>query len=234
MLSTKRKIVFFVPPNVHVLDLHGPVQVFSEANEYGAQYELLFCSIRKEIKSSSGICFNHLQKYSSVRIGVGDYLFLPGAEMEYIYSREFKKQKHFLAWLRKIKKLGVTICSVSTGTFIMAEAGILIDTFCTTHWKRIKELRKLYPAAKIERELLIVYDQGIYSSASIISGIDLSLALLQQDYGAVFADGVSRELGIPYRRAVSKTIDSIYLNFRNHMDQKVHVVQNWLIENINS
>jgi len=228
----KRKTVFFIPDYVHVLDLSGPVQVFYEANCYGASYELLYCSLEKQITSSAGLSFAPAQSYADIRLQEGDYIFLPGAGMEYLRSAAFKSQKKFFEWLIENHHSGVNICSVCTGAFILAQTGLLNSKTCTTHWKRTGELKKSYPALQIKNDVLYTHEDNIYTSAGITSGIDLSLAIVEEHYGALFAHKISRELLVYYRRGPDHTQQSVYLNYRNHIHTGIHNVQDWLIENL--
>jgi transcriptional regulator GlxA family with amidase domain len=231
-MSLKRKIVFFVPEMVHVLDLTGSIQVFYEANSYGANYELLFFSLVNNVKSSAGLIFSTLTHFSKINIEKGDFIFLPGAEMDYLRSENFKKEKKFFTWLMKKHKAGVNICTVCTGAFILAETGLLNLKPCTTHWKRIGELKESYPLLQIKNDVLYTHEDNLYTSAGITSGIDLSLAIVEEHYGPLFAHKISRELLVYYRRSGNHTQQNVYLNYRNHMQTGIHSVQDWLIANI--
>jgi transcriptional regulator GlxA family with amidase domain len=228
----KRKIAFFVPEMVHLLDLTGPIQVFYEANSYGANYELLYFSLEKNVISSAGLSFSHIQSYSNIHLEKGDYIFLPGAEMDYLRSDKFKRQTKFFTWLTKTSQAGINICTVCTGAFILAETGLLNSKSCTTHWKRIQELKKSYPLLLTKTDVLYTHEGNFYTSAGITSGIDLSLAILEEHHGSLFAHKVSRELLVYYRRSGNHTQQNVYLNYRNHMEIGIHSVQDWLIENL--
>src|SRR5262249_28954822 len=155
----------------------------------------------------------------------GDYIFVPGAEMEYLRSSVFKKQKAFMTWLQLAHQKGASICSVCTGAFILAEAGLLNGAVCTTHWKRIAELKKTYPAVVTLQNILYTHEGNIYTSAGITSGIDLSLAIIEEHYGPLFAHKISRELLVYYRRSSHHSQRSIYLDYRNHINVGIHTVQ---------
>ncbi len=231
-MAIKRTIVFFIPQKVHVLDLTGPVQVFYEANGYGAHYELIYCSLEDNIISSAGLAFSGVQLYSDVVIQNGDYIFLPGAEMDYLRSAKLKKEKQFFNWLKKNNAEGINICTICTGAFILAETGLLNFKSCTTHWKRIEELKATYPDLQTKNDVLYTIEKNIYTSAGITSGIDLSLAIVEEHYGPLFAHKVSRELLVYYRRSGNHTQQNVYLNYRNHIQLGIHIVQDWLIENL--
>ena len=233
-MDIKRKIVFFIPGKVHVLDLTGPVQVFYEANNYGANYELIYCSLEKNVISSAGLSFFCEESYANILLQSGDYIFLPGAEMDYLRSSEFKNEKQFFGWLTENNAKGVNICSICTGAFILAESGLLNFKTCTTHWKRIEELKASYPDLQTKNDVLYTIEKNLYTSAGITSGIDLSLAIVEEHYGPLFANKVSRELVVYYRRGRDHTQQNVYLNYRNHIQIGIHTVQDWLIENLES
>lgn len=231
-MSRKRKIIFFIPSKVQILDLTGPVQVFYEANSYGAEYDLQFVSIQNNLMSAGGLPFGLISHYSKAVLKPGDYIFIPGAEMDYLRSESFKKQKEFFKWLRSMPEREVSVCSVCTGAFILAEAGLLENKRCTTHWRRLEELRKSYPAVLAEPNILFTHTDYIYTSAGITSGIDLSLAIIEEHYGPLFTHKVARELLVYHRRSQNHSQQSIYLDYRNHLHLAIHQAQDWLIENL--
>ncbi len=231
-MSVKRKIIFFIPSKVQILDLTGPVQVFYEANSYGADYDIQFVSIDKNLISAGGLPFGQISHYSKAALNPGDYIFVPGAEMDYLRSASFKTQKEFFNWLRSMPEQEVSVCSICTGAFVLAEAGLLDNIRCTTHWKRLEELRKSYPAVLAEPNILYTHADYIYTSAGITSGIDLSLAIIEEHYGPLFTHKVARELLVYQRRSQNHSQQSIYLDYRNHLHLGVHQVQDWLIENL--
>lgn len=233
-MNPAKKILFVIPPKVQVLDLTGPIQVFYEAREYGADYELKFISFENDLTSSAGLHFWKTDNYKKITLSPGDYIFVPGAEMEYLRSASFKRQKGFMKWLQSLYKKGVSLCSICTGAFILAEAGLLNGATCTTHWKRINELKKTYPSVLPIHNILYTHEGNIYTSAGITSGIDLALAIVEEHYGPLFAHKISRELLVYYRRGSNDSQGSIYLDYRNHINVGIHAVQDWLIENLHT
>ncbi len=231
-MSRRRKIIFFVPSQVHILDLTGPVQVFYEANSYGAEYDLRYIALEDDLVSAAGLPFGQINRFTTIEPHAGDYIFVPGAEMDYLRSESFKKQKGFLSWLRSMPGQKVTVCSVCTGAFILAEAGLLDKVRCTTHWKRLDELQRRYPKVLAEENILYAQADHIYTSAGITSGIDLSLAIIEEHYGPMFTHKVARELLVYHRRSPNHTQNSVYLDYRNHLHPGVHRVQDWLVENL--
>ncbi|HLI92549.1 MAG TPA: DJ-1/PfpI family protein, partial [Puia sp.] len=215
-----------------VLDLTGPIQVFYEANAYGADYELDYIALEPNPVSAAGLPFGQITHFSEISLQEGDYLILPGAHMDYLRSESFKAHKEFFAWLRSLPGKGVLLCSVCTGAFILAEAGLLDNTRCTTHWKRLEELQLTYPNVITEQNILYTNTDNKYTSAGITSGIDLSLAIIEEHYGPLVTHRVARELVVYHRRSQNHSQKSVYLDYRNHINPGVHAAQDWLIENL--
>ncbi|PQA53416.1 GlxA family transcriptional regulator [Siphonobacter curvatus] len=231
-MSTTQQVIFVIPPSVHVLDLTGPVQVFYEAVEYGASYQLRYCSFQNQLVSSAGLALGPVEPFTQLQTQPGDLIFIPGMDMAYIRSAEFKAEHAFMAWLRERHRQGVTLCSVCTGAFLIAQTGLLDGRKCTTHWKRVEEMQAIYPRIVTQHDRLFVQDSSIYTSAGVTAGIDLALAILEERQGPVFAAKVARELVVYVRRGPHHSQKSIYLDYRNHMNVAVHQLQDWLIANL--
>ncbi|MBD2755287.1 GlxA family transcriptional regulator [Spirosoma validum] len=231
-MALTQQVIFVVPPFVHVLDLTGPVQVFYEAVEYGAPYQLRYCSFQNQLTSSAGLALGPVQPFTQVIPQPGDLIVIPGMDMAYIRSEEFKAEYDFLNWLREQHRQGVIICSVCTGAFLVAQTGLLNGRKCTTHWKRVEELQTTYPRVVTLHDQLFVQDGGLYSSAGITAGIDLALAILEEQQGPLFAAKIARELVVYLRRGPHHSQKSIYLDYRNHMNVAIHHLQDWLIANL--
>ncbi|AKD55990.1 GlxA family transcriptional regulator [Spirosoma radiotolerans] len=231
-MSPTSQVIFVVPPSVHVLDLTGPVQVFYEAAEYGAPYRLAYCSLGIPVTSSAGLNFGAMASFADIEAQPGDSIFLPGMDMAYLRSSAFKQETDFFDWLRQQHKKGVNLCSVCTGAFILAQAGLLDGRKCTTHWKRIEELQTTYPRLVVQHDKLFTKDTGIYTSAGVTAGIDLALAIVEEHQGPLFATKIARELVVYFRRGEGHSQKSVYLDYRNHMNVAIHRMQDWLITNL--
>jgi len=227
-----RKIAFIVPPSVEILDLAGPAQVFTEAKFYGFEVELEFYSYSDEIVSTSGLSFGKVKHFSEAQLSPGDYVFMPGMDFSYVDSIAFRAEHKFFNWLRELSGKGVFICSVCNGAFALGHAGLLKDTECTTHWRRVDELQKQFPSAKVITDILFKKSNNVYTSAGISAGIDLSLAILEELKGALFTHKVARGLVVYHRRSQSHTQKSVYLDYRNHINPNIHIVQDHMIEHL--
>ena len=226
------RIVFLILPRVHMLDLAGPLQVFQEAQEHGAKISIEFCSIQHEISSSSELIINNLQHFSKIDFRSCDYLFIAGAEVSYLVSKEARSQKELMHWLRQAHTSGVYICSVCTGAFLLAEAGLLNGRKCTTHWKRTAELQKRYPAAGVLEDILFTEDDRILTSAGVTAGVDLALFVVGSLTDENISYQVARELVVYLRRSGTDSQQSIFMKYRNHIHTGIHKAQDYLQENI--
>jgi transcriptional regulator GlxA family with amidase domain len=229
-----RKIVFIIPPTVEILDLAGPLQVFTEAKSYGLEVELEFYTYTTETISNSGLAFGNVAHYSTANLKEHDFIFMPGMSFEYVNSIAFRAEKDFFYWLKDQSSKKVLVCSVCNGAFALGEAGLLNDTECTTHWKRIEKLQVNFPKAKVLTDILFKKSNNVYTSAGISSGIDLALFILEELKGAFFTHKVARGLVVYYRRNDNHTQKSIYLDYRNHVNPKIHEVQDHIINNLSA
>ena len=226
-MKHSNRVIFFINRGVHLLDLAGAVQAFYEAIEYGQPYQIIYCSDDVDPVCSAGISFGGLAHYSTVEAAPGDLLIVAGFEMS-----QLNRSKALLAWLRKAAASETVICSVCTGAFLLAEAGLLDDGECTTHWKYTGQLRREYPRVKVLTDRLFVKCGNIYTSAGVTTGLDMALFLLEERHGPEFTYKVAREVVVYIRRDGSEPQESVYLQYRGHVNNDVHLVQDWMIHHL--
>jgi transcriptional regulator GlxA family with amidase domain len=226
------KVAFIVPPHVELLDLAGPAQVFTEAKSQGLDAAIEFYGYQDENTSTSGVAFGEIKNYKKANLKAGDFVFVPGTDHSYLQSKEFASEKTFFKWLAQCAELKINTCSICTGAFFLGEAGLLDNRECTTHWRRTNELKSRFPKAKVLADNLYVKSDNIYTSAGISAGIDLALAILENLKDPHFVHKVARGLVVYHRRDQSHSQKSIYLDFRNHINPKIHEVQDFLIHNL--
>lgn len=234
-MINKSTVVFALPPRVHLLDFGGPAQVYYEALDEGAPLTLKYISVHKnrlQAASSCGVDFTDLTNFESLSLKTGDIIFIPGLEFTLIQDNKFMLSiKAFLAWVHRQYNNGVTICSICTGAFLLAEAGLLDGKECTTHWKYITKFQLQYKKINVISNRLFVEGDNIFTSAGVASGIDLALYMLETKYGSRFASKIAREIVIYMRRGANDPQLSIFLQYRNHLNDRVHTVQEWMIHN---
>ena len=230
------KAVFLLPPGVHLLDITGPAHIFYEAVCYGAKLDLFFCSLfpdEPNSKSSCELSFAKLTPFDQLNLTGGDLVFIPGLDARLLLTDEFMAScSYFQEWLQKQFEKKVTICSVCTGTFLLAEAGLLNNRNCTTHWKYTERFASRYPQAKLLTNRLFVEDNGIYTSAGVSSGIDLALHIIEKIWGGHFAAQIAKEVVVYFRRSIDDPQLSIFTQYRNHMEHRIHQVQDRLSQSL--
>jgi transcriptional regulator GlxA family with amidase domain len=227
-----QKVAFIIPPTVELLDLSGPAQVFTEAKVHGMELEMEFYQYSEEPVSTAGLGFGKLENYTTAKLKAGDFIIVPGMDNDYVNSIPFRAEREFFKWLKESSDKGIIVCSVCSGAFALGHAGLLKDTECTTHWRRVKALQDQFPQAKVIADILFVKSNNVYTSAGISAGIDLALAILEDLKGPLFTHKVARGLVVYHRRSGSHKQESIYLDYRNHINPQVHEVQDYLIDNL--
>jgi transcriptional regulator GlxA family with amidase domain len=232
----KRKIIFVVPPAAHLLDLSGPVQIFHEAKEAGAPIQLLFSNMlvdQLEVKSSAGLFLTGIFNFNVLEADAHDFIFIPGCEANLLLSDTFRKNtSSFREWLLHQYQRGVFICSVCTGAFILADTGLLNGKKCTTHWRFFDSFQARYPKISLQANRLFIEEDRILSSAGVSSGIDMALFLVEKMMGPAFAAKIAREVVIYLRRSEDDPQLSVFLQFRNHLEDRIHQVQDYLAQHL--
>lgn len=227
--------VFVVPPGVHLLDITGPAHIFYEASDYGASLNLHFVNMLSgaTVDSSAGLQLSALVDFNSIELSEGDLIFIPGLDSSLLLTDDFLWQsKPFQYWLKAQHQKGVWLCSVCTGAFLLAEAGLLDNVACTTHWKFFVRFKTRYPKAQLKDNRLFVNDGRIYTSAGVTSGIDLALYMIERLFGAAFSARIAKEVVLFLRRGEDDEQLSAFMQYRNHINQRVHLVQDTLSQSL--
>jgi transcriptional regulator GlxA family with amidase domain len=218
------RVVFLILPGVELLDFAGPLQVLHEASlHFGASYELHACAPQVEVPTDQGLRLAGLEPLLEPRSG--DCVFVPG-DPEFPRSRP---SPEVLEWLWKADRAGARFFSICTGAFLLGDAGLLDGRQCTTHWKYLERLQQRFPAAHVLSDRLFVTDGSVTSSAGIVAGVDMALDLLEQDHGPMLTARVAREMVVYIRRDGFHSQLSVYLDYRGHIHQGIHSLQDWLV-----
>ncbi len=217
-----RRVLFAVFPGCEIMDLAGPVQAFHEASGFGVPYELAYVAAAPTARTAQGLELAGLAPLPDV--GPSDRVIVPGYPVA-----DVRPPAALVAWLRRAAAAGAEICSVCTGAFILGEAGLLDGRRCTTHWKRTAELQVRFPRAVVVGDRLFVDEGPLVTSAGIASGIDMALALVERDAGAVAASCAAREMVVYLRRDGGHRQESVYLDYQTHLSPGIHRVQQHLV-----
>jgi len=231
-LSPLRVVLLVIPP-VRELDLVGIVDVFATANgflrpERQYQVELVTSSAQSNIEGMCGLQFTGARHYSKLE-GEIDTLLVPGVHPEKVHL-----SPELLRWFRSRANKCRRVGSVCTGAFIMAEAGLLDGKRVATHWAFVKEFSSRFPAVTIDGNPIWIRDGNIYSSAGVTSGIDLSLALVEEDHGRKVALEVARMLVVFLCRPGNQAQFSVSLREQRTDHDPLRDLQVWIVENLQS
>jgi transcriptional regulator GlxA family with amidase domain len=216
------KVVFFLVPKLHLLDLAGPAQAFSTANDLGYGYDLYYVAEAGEITTAQGVPIR--ARLDWPELGPADLIVVPGWRSPKLSPQTpigaATKQR-----LRSHHAAGGQVASVCSGADALGAAGLLDGRRYTTHHDLTDQLAARYPKASIVRDVLYVVDDGVITSAGIASGIDLALHLIAVERGAEAAARVAREMVVYARRNGDESQDSAMLRHRDHLSDLAHRVQ---------
>ncbi|MDX2968707.1 GlxA family transcriptional regulator [Kribbella solani] len=216
------RVLFVLVPKLHLLDLAGPAQVFSTANDLGYGYEVSYVAESDEVMTAQGVPLR--TQVSWPELEPGDLVLVPGWRSPRL-SPEPPIGPAIRQRLRDHHASGGTVASVCSGADALGWAGLLDGRRFTTHHDLTDELADRYPRATIVRDVLYVEDDRVITSAGIASGIDLALHLVAIDYGALAAARVAREMVVYARRNGDELQESAMLRHRGHLNDLAHRVQ---------
>ena len=193
-----RRIVLVAFPDVQILDVTGPSEVFSLAERAAGEptYSLeLIAPDQGEIATSNGLRLVADRTLDACR-GQIDTLVVAGGRGVQAAARD----PRLTNWLRLAAGRARRVTSVCTGAFLLARAGLLDGRRATTHWNACAALARNYPSVQVEPDPIFVRDGNVYTSAGVTAGIDLALALVEEDLGPERALAVARDLVLFIRR----------------------------------
>ncbi|MFJ9692209.1 GlxA family transcriptional regulator [Kitasatospora sp. NPDC101183] len=219
------RVVFLLVPDVHLMDLAGPAQVFSTAADHGLGYESAYVAEQEDVPTAQGIALRASTVWPE--LSPGDLLLVPGWRSDAL-RRKGALTTATLERLAAHHAGGGTVASVCAGTDALGRAGLLDGRRCTTHHDLQDQLADRYPRARVVRDVLYVVDDRVVTSAGIASGIDLALHLVAVRHGPAAAARIAREMVVYARRNGEERQTSALLRHRNHLVDAVHRVQDLL------
>ena len=230
-----RLVVIPLFDGVQSLDVTGPLEVFAGAAEYVAAhgpasdpcYRVVTASPDgRPVQTSSGLGLIPAQDLRQIKPAEIDTVVVPGGPGARCLSPVVA------AWLRDCAPLARRITSVCTGAFILAEAGLLKGKRVTTHWAYGTELAHQFPDVIVDTEPIFIRDGSIATSAGVTAGIDLALALVEEDVGRDAALAVARGLVVYLRRPGGQAQFSAHLRAQAAQRAPLLGVQQWISENL--
>ena len=199
-----RRVAMFAFPDVQILDVTGPLEVFARTSRWlrdrarrkDDAYSVEIIGFKRgAFPASSGLRLYADRGFRDVGRGIDTLLVAGGLGVE-----RFHKHPGLRRWIQEQAGQVRRLASVCTGAFFLAEAGLLKNRNATTHWAACEDLAREYPAVHVEPDRLFVREGSIYTAAGVTAGIDLALALVEEDLGRETALAVARQLVMFLRR----------------------------------
>jgi transcriptional regulator GlxA family with amidase domain len=229
--SVRHVLIVAVPP-VRTLDVFGPLEVFGDANRLrsdGPTYEISVVSAGndRDVLSHLGLPIRTDQTYGEY-CGPIDTILVAG----YDGVSKVRYERNFLKWLRESCASSRRFGSVCTGALVLAEAGLLDGRRATTHWNWCEELARDYPRVTVDSTPIFVRDGNCYTSAGVTAGIDLALALVEEDLGRPAALKVAQMMVVFLYRPGGQSQFSATLMAQTSERRPLGNVLAWLPDNI--
>ncbi|MCW5891535.1 MAG: GlxA family transcriptional regulator [bacterium] len=193
--SRSRHVAVVAYPGVHMLDVAGPLEVFAAATRLlgpgaATPYRVEILAGRPgPVATQSGLRLVADRAWRAVREPLDTLLVAGGAGTEAAMA-----DVALLAWLRRMAPRVRRLGSVCSGSFVLAEAGLLDGRRATTHWAWCEALAARHPRVRVERDPIFVRDGDVWTSAGVTAGMDLALALVEDDAGREVALAVARQM----------------------------------------
>ncbi|ASU84087.1 GlxA family transcriptional regulator [Nocardiopsis gilva YIM 90087] len=239
-----RTVLIPVFDDLQSLDVIGPLEVFDTANRVAgddsrtstgtaavhrthASYDVVTASVDGgAVRSYSGLSMVPTTSLDQVR--EFDTLVVPGG------TGTRSPAPVLVAWLRANAPRARRVTSVCTGAFLLAEAGLLAGRRATTHWSQCATLAKRFPDITVDPDPIFVRDGRIATSAGVTAGIDLSLALVEEDLGRATALATARYLVVYLRRPGNQAQFSAHLAAQTAAREPLRELQHWIAGNLHA
>jgi len=227
-----RRICIAVFPDVQVLDVTGPLEVFSIANRVGGasvpEYSVSVVAAKAgPVVTSSGLAIV-AQRGIAGATGPLDTLLVAGG----LGTTAAMRDRRLVAWIACAARRSRRVASVCTGAFLLAQAGLLDGRRATTHWARCDSLQRRFPAVRVDRDPIFVRDGNVVTSAGVTAGMDLALELVEEDYGRQRALEVARWLVMFVRRPGGQSQFSVQLSAQLAERDELRDLQGWIADHL--
>ncbi|MES2162009.1 MAG: GlxA family transcriptional regulator [Pseudomonadota bacterium] len=227
------RVVLLAYDDMNLLDLCGPLQALATASKRHtgkgpALYETIVASADGGmITTSAGLPLMTVSIASLDGLAI-DTLIAPGG----CKGQEYYAPPALVNWIVRQAPLVRRLCSVCTGAFLLAAAGQLDGKRATTHWEWVDRLQSQYPGINIDADKIFIRDGSVWSSAGVSAGIDLTLALIEEDYGHHVAIETARQLVMFIKRTGGQSQFSVPLAAQAHEGGRFDDLHAWVAANL--
>jgi transcriptional regulator GlxA family with amidase domain len=234
-LGARRQIAILAYPQMQSLDVTGPLEVFTGAHELiqaeGRRergYEISILSRDgAPLQTSSGLT---LTPHGGLREAPTDIdtLIVVGGHG----CTEAAADRALIEWIAEVAATARRTVSVCTGAFLLARAGLLDGRRATTHWAAAEELARLHPAVDVDPDPIFIRDGPIWTSAGVTAGMDLALALVEEDLDRGAALTIARHLVLFLHRPANQSQFSATLAVQQPRREPLREAQRYVVENV--
>jgi transcriptional regulator GlxA family with amidase domain len=225
-----RRIVMFIYPDAHLLDISGPMSLFAAANDFAGYraYEVSLAAHRPgPVRTSAGIGIEATRRIGPVLKNLDTLLVAGGIGVDRAAA-----DRSVLRWLRAQAKNSRRVASVCSGALLLAATGLLDGRRAVTHWERCRQLAADYPKVIVEGDPIFIRDGKYFTSAGITAGMDLALALIEQDLGTEVSAALAREFVLYMRRSGGQAQFSPALLAQGTAPGKIAQIQRWILDHL--
>ena len=227
-----RRVVLVGFPQLQILDVTGPLEVFATATRLGADpgYTCeLVTGAGGNVATSGGLTLVADGSCDTCR-GPIDTLVVAGGTG----TPAAVADRELVAWIRGAATRTRRVTSVCSGAFLLARAGLLDGRRATTHWSVSDELQARFPAVEVDADRIFVHDDPVWTSAGVTAGMDLALALVEADHGRALALEVARWLVLFAQRPGGQAQFSAQLSVQQAERQPLREVQAFIAEHLDA
>jgi len=232
---TPRQVTILVYPGVQSLDVTGPLEVFAGAQRIieaegrpDRGYEVQLVAARPgPLRTSSGLTITPDRTLPGTPAQI-DTLLVPGGAGRL----ELDQEAEILDWLARASGPARRTASVCTGAFLLAGAGLLDGRRATTHWAHAASLQRRFPRVLVEADPIYLRDGAIWTSAGVSAGMDLALALVEEDLDRELALTIARHLVLFLRRPGNQSQFSATLLSQQPAREPLREIQRLIVEDV--
>jgi transcriptional regulator GlxA family with amidase domain len=237
-VRTKKHVVgILLFAGFELTDVCGPLQVFSTANETLVNlnrqrfYEIrLLAASQGDVKSSSQVALRgaglQFQNVRQVRT-----LFIPGAASK-VLTKVNPEVSDLTAWITQLSHSGVRLAAVAAGVFLIAFTGLLDEHRVVTHWSVYDRFRDEFPTIHLDRNARFIRDRRFWTSSGHDAGMDMALAMVEEDLGPAVAESVANQLLISDRRPKSYSDADGARSVQAEADPRIAALYEYISDNL--
>lgn len=239
-MNSSANLTFFhtidiiVYPGFKALEAIGPLKVFDYANTHLERrqlrggYQVCIASTKIGMVLSDTIMSLEATKKINT-LALPDMAIVVGA---HDIKAALEISPEIVEWVAAVTGTIKRLAALCTGSFFLAEAGVLDGKRATTHWSAAEQLQLRYPEVTVDSDAIFIREGNIWTSAGVTAGIDLALAIVEDDFGREIALEVARDLVVYLKRPGGQSQFSVHLSSQMTNNPKIRELQDWILAHL--